>query len=38
MARKPQDFKTPVHNNWCPGCGDFGILNAVQMALAELDL
>lgn len=24
-----------VHNDWCPGCGDFGILNAVQMALAE---
>jgi 2-oxoglutarate/2-oxoacid ferredoxin oxidoreductase subunit beta len=25
-----------AHNDWCPGCGDFGILNAVQMALAEL--
>jgi len=24
-----------AHNDWCPGCGDFGILNAVQMALAE---
>ncbi len=20
MARKPQDYKTDVHNNWCPGC------------------
>ncbi|MFN4218545.1 MAG: 2-oxoacid:ferredoxin oxidoreductase subunit beta [Candidatus Bipolaricaulia bacterium] len=20
MVRKAQDFKTPVHNNWCPGC------------------
>jgi 2-oxoglutarate ferredoxin oxidoreductase subunit beta len=27
-----------VHNDWCPGCGDFGILNAVQMALAEMDI
>lgn len=27
-----------AHNDWCPGCGDFGILNAVQMALAELGL
>ncbi|HEX9815869.1 MAG TPA: hypothetical protein VGB18_02720, partial [Candidatus Thermoplasmatota archaeon] len=25
-----------AHNDWCPGCGDFGILNAVQMALSEL--
>ena len=23
---------------WCPGCGDFGILNAVKGALAELDI
>ena len=22
---------------WCPGCGDFGILNAVKKALTELD-
>ncbi len=27
-----------MHNDWCPGCGDFGILNAVQMALAEMDV
>jgi 2-oxoglutarate ferredoxin oxidoreductase subunit beta len=33
---KPADFKTDVHNDWCPGCGDFGILNSVQMALADL--
>jgi len=31
-------YKTDVHNDWCPGCGDFGILNAVHMALAELDI
>ena len=23
---------------WCPGCGDFGILNAVKKALVELDI
>ena len=23
---------------WCPGCGDFGILNVVKKALQELDL
>lgn len=38
MAYKLADFKTDVHNDWCPGCGDFGILSSLQMALAELDL
>jgi 2-oxoglutarate ferredoxin oxidoreductase subunit beta len=33
-----KDFRTKVHNDWCPGCGDFGILNAVQMALFDLKL
>ncbi|MGA8905053.1 MAG: thiamine pyrophosphate-dependent enzyme, partial [Candidatus Bathyarchaeia archaeon] len=33
-----KDYRTKVHNDWCPGCGDFGILNAVQMALFELKL
>jgi 2-oxoglutarate ferredoxin oxidoreductase subunit beta len=33
-----KDYRNKVHNDWCPGCGDFGILNAVQMALFELKL
>lgn len=33
-----KDFKTEVHNDWCPGCGDFGIVTALQMALAKLQL
>ncbi len=24
--------------DWCPGCGDYGILSALQMALAELSI
>ncbi len=37
MALKvARDLKTEVHNDWCPGCGDFGILSAVQMALAGM--
>jgi 2-oxoglutarate ferredoxin oxidoreductase subunit beta len=32
------DFKTDVFADWCPGCGDFGIMTALQMALAELGL
>lgn len=35
MVLKLSNYKTDVHNDWCPGCGDFGILNAIQMALAE---
>lgn len=33
-----KDYRTKVHNDWCPGCGDFGILNAIQMSLFELKL
>ncbi|MCA1814450.1 MAG: 2-ketoglutarate ferredoxin oxidoreductase subunit beta [Halobacteriales archaeon] len=33
-----KDYKEDVHNDWCPGCGDFGILSALQMALADLQL
>ncbi|MDH7557799.1 MAG: 2-oxoacid:ferredoxin oxidoreductase subunit beta [Candidatus Bathyarchaeota archaeon] len=32
------DFKTDVFVDWCPGCGNFGILTAMQMAFAELGL
>ena len=28
-------FDSGVENAWCPGCGNFGILNAVRKALAE---
>lgn len=33
-----QSYRTHVHNNWCPGCGDFGILSSIQQALFELKL
>ena len=36
MALRLADYKTDVHNDWCPGCGDFGIVNAIQMSLAEM--
>jgi 2-oxoglutarate/2-oxoacid ferredoxin oxidoreductase subunit beta len=38
MALKLADLKTEVHNDWCPGCGDFGILSAIQMALADMNV
>lgn len=37
-AYKLKDYKTDVHNDWCPGCGDFGILSALQQALFELEI
>jgi 2-oxoglutarate ferredoxin oxidoreductase subunit beta len=30
-----RDFDRPVTPTWCRGCGNYGILNAVKMALAE---
>ncbi len=38
MAPNLADYKTDVHNDWCPGCGDFGILNTIRMSLAEMGL
>ena len=38
MAHKPSEYKSGVYVDWCPGCGDHGILAAVQMALSELSL
>ena len=38
MGHKLADFKTDIFADWCPGCGDFGIMTAMQMALAEMDL
>jgi 2-oxoglutarate ferredoxin oxidoreductase subunit beta len=38
LAHKPSEYKTDVYTDWCPGCGDYGILSALQMALADLNL
>lgn len=38
MALNVSDFKTDIFADWCPGCGNFGILTALQMALSELGL
>ena len=38
MAHKPSEYKSGVYQDWCPGCGDHGIVSAVQMALAEMAL
>ena len=33
-----KDYDSPEKPTWCPGCGDFGILNAVKMALLQSDI
>ncbi|MEM4311928.1 MAG: 2-oxoacid:ferredoxin oxidoreductase subunit beta [Nitrososphaerales archaeon] len=38
MELKLTDYKTPIHNDWCPGCGDFGILSSIAIALTEMQI
>ena len=38
VALKAKDFKGKVEPDWCPGCGDFGVLSSVQRACANLCL
>ena len=33
-----KDYKSEVKPTWCPGCGDFGVLNATFRGLANLKL
>lgn len=33
-----KDFRNQVKPNWCPGCGDFSVLAAIQRAAANLGL
>ena len=33
-----KDFDSPTPPTWCTGCGNYGILNAIKMALAEQDI
>ena len=33
-----KDFDSPVPPTWCTGCGNYGITNAIKMALAEQDI
>ena len=35
---KAKDFKSDQEVRWCPGCGDYAILAAVQSFMPELGL
>ena len=32
------NFKTDLTIDWCPGCGDFGIVTAITQAHTELNI
>ena len=34
----PQGYKTDEHPIWCPGCGDFGVLDSLYKSLAGLQI
>jgi 2-oxoglutarate ferredoxin oxidoreductase subunit beta len=37
-ALTPREYKSAIKPIWCPGCGDFAVLNAMTKALAFLEL
>ncbi|MBA2326793.1 MAG: 2-oxoacid:ferredoxin oxidoreductase subunit beta, partial [Actinobacteria bacterium] len=36
LSRK--DFQSDQEVRWCPGCGDYSVLTAVQLLMPELDV
>jgi len=36
LPLKPRDYKSDQEVRWCPGCGDYAILNQMQKVLADL--
>jgi 2-oxoglutarate ferredoxin oxidoreductase subunit beta len=36
--QQPKEYGLSADIAWCPGCGNFGILNALKRALADLDI
>ena len=38
LTLTPKDYKSDVKPTWCPGCGDFGVLNAIYNSMASLKL
>jgi len=35
---KPKDLKSDQEVRWCPGCGDYSILNSTQAVMAEMGI
>ena len=35
---KPKDYASSQEVKWCPGCGDYAVLNSVKKTLSELSI
>ncbi len=38
MKKTLQEYKSVIEPVWCPGCGDYGVLSALQKALLSLEI
>lgn len=38
LTYTPKDYKSENAVRWCPGCGDYGVLNSLHKAMAELNI
>jgi len=38
QAAVVSEYRTNYNPNWCPGCGDYGVLRSIDMAFHELNL
>jgi len=38
VQRQPKDYRSHLEPIWCPGCGDYGVLNALLKAMSQLNL
>lgn len=36
--QKAAEYRSEIKPTWCPGCGDFGVLNSLQTAVATLGI
>jgi 2-oxoglutarate ferredoxin oxidoreductase subunit beta len=37
-VREAKHYKPEIPPDWCPGCGDYGVLTVLQRAVAELSI
>ena len=38
MKKTSQKYQSSIKPVWCPGCGDYGVLKALQKTLADLEI
>ncbi|MCE4617803.1 MAG: thiamine pyrophosphate-dependent enzyme, partial [Desulfurococcales archaeon] len=38
MVNKPYKYRADTWMDWCPGCGNYGIITAVEQALRDLNI